>query len=79
MQVRPEVVNSYRVVVENKYGRSEPSPSLQIPKRAGPPLMACIKPDVHDVKPRSLQLQWQPAENQAGFVDATIKYIVEKR
>ena len=78
-QVRPDVQNEFRIVCFNKYGASEPSSAVAVLVRAGPPLMASMKPSLSDIKPRSLTVAWTQAENQIGFIQAPITYRLEMR
>ena len=78
-KVKPDKNHEYRVKAVNEFGASEPTDSATVVKHAGPPLLPVTKPVVSDLKPKSVNIKWQKAENQPGFKDSPITYKVQCR
>ena len=78
LPMNPEREASLRVRAKNKWGTSDPTMPLAVPKRAGPPLMK-EKPTYEVVDPKTVKLDWAPAENVKGYIEVSIEYSVEMR
>ncbi|XP_064646394.1 muscle M-line assembly protein unc-89-like isoform X2 [Lineus longissimus] len=77
--IKPDKDYEIRVVAKNEFGNSEPTKALKIEKRAGPPMLPKDAPKYKEIKPEVIELSWQPAKTQKGFLESPVTYQVEKK
>ncbi|XP_074662623.1 protein Obscurin-like [Tubulanus polymorphus] len=72
---------SFRVLVENEYGLSEPSPSVTLSRKEADyvPRTPTDKPRLSDVKAETLRLSWDEVEPPPMATDSPVTYIIETR
>ena len=77
----PTILQSheYRVKAYSVAGVSEPSRSVRLAARIGPPMLSVIKPQYTELKDDRVQLQWVPAENPERCRQVPISYTVEMK
>ncbi|XP_076089438.1 twitchin-like isoform X1 [Mytilus galloprovincialis] len=74
--LHPDREYNFRVRAINKYGYSEPTPLVQIRRRAVPPRMPKDEPMIYDIGHGSLMLSWRPADVPHYLSESPVTYTI---